>query len=363
MIKVFVVNVLLMSMFCVSGKRDPIRLPDFPDSLGIAGAFMGVSNGAVIVAGGSQFEKPQWNDGTKQVLDGIWVLCKDAGEYKWKYAGKLPFHVSNGASVTVPQGVICIGGATDTAESDAVLLLTWDTVRRTIRIKQLPSLPQPCAYLSAIAQEEQVMVAGGRNSDSPDGMDNWWMLDLRPASPQHWQSLGLLPSPRFGAIFAFLRDGNRRYVVLGSGKSENNYLTDLYRCSLDDKAGTWGRLRAMPRAALVAPRVSTGGSAMWVLGGSDGVNIANRLALRNEYHLNETILKYDMRTDSWTVVGTLPEGIAATRALPWENGVLLVGGELGNAMRSPKVWLYNELITKNEENRRIDSSSVFNAER
>lgn len=347
MSKVLAISVWLINMVLISAKADPVRLPDFPDSLGIAGAFMGVSNDVVIVAGGSHFDQPQWNGGTKQLLDDIWILRREtSGEYKWIHRGTLPFPISNGASVTLPEGVICMGGATDTAESDAVFLLTWDDVQQTVRIKPLPSLPQPCAYLSAIALAGQVMVAGGKNKDCPNGMDNWWMLDLDDASLGGWQCLGPLPSPRFGSVLNGVEEGSERYLLLGSGKSKTNYLTDLYRWSFDGNVNTWEPLGAMPRAALVAPTVSTGGSAMWVFGGSDGVNIVNRLALRDEYHLNDTILRYDIHTDTWVAVGTLPEGIVATQAVRWENGVLLIGGELGNAMRSRKVWLYDELIKK-----------------
>lgn len=345
MSKVIAVNLLWMSMIWITGKADPVGLPDFPDSLGIAGAFIGISNGAVVVAGGSHFDKPQWNGGTKRLLDSIWALRREPnGGFEWTHAGTLPFRVSNGASVSTPKGLICIGGATDTGESDAVFLLTWDTVEQAVRFKQLARLPQPCAYLSAVALKGHVMVAGGKNKDCPNGMDNWWMLDFQRKPLGNWQCLGRLPSPRHGAVLASLTYKSKHYLLLGSGKSGADYLTDLYRCPIDEKAGTWEQLGTMPRAALVAPTMSTDGSAMWVLGGSDGTNIANRLTLRDEYHLNRTILRYDMPTDTWAIVGTLPEGIVSTQALPWENGVLLVGGELGNAMRSPKVWLYKELI-------------------
>ncbi|PPL02179.1 Kelch motif-containing protein [Parapedobacter indicus] len=344
---VIVVNLLWMSMIYITGKAHPVRLPDFPNSLGIAGAYLGVSNNVVIVAGGSHFNKPQWSGGTKQLLDDIWVLRGNAdGGYEWIAMGKLPFRVSNGASATTPQGVICVGGATDTGESDAVFLLTWDTVRQTVRLKELPRLPQPCAYLSAIVSAGRVIVAGGKNTDCPNGMDNWWMLDFQRKPSANWQRLGPLPSSRHGVVLASLAKDGKHYLLLGSGKSGTDYLTDLYRCPIDEKTGAWERLDDMPRAALVAPTVSTDGQVMWVLGGSDGVNITNRLTMRDEYHLNRTILRYDVSTDTWTVVGTLPEGVVSTQALPWKGGVLLVGGELGNAMRSRKVWLYNELITK-----------------
>src|SRR5690606_16064184 len=276
---------------------------------------MGVSNDVVIVAGGSHFNRPQWNGGTKQLLDDIWVLHGNAdGGYEWIAMGKLPFRVSNGASVTTTEGVICIGGATDTGESDAVFILAWDKVKQTVQFKRLPRLPQPCAYLKAVALKRSVIVAGGKNTDCPNGMDNWWMLDFQDQLPGSWQCLGQLPSPRHGVVFASFAEEGKHYLLLGSGKSGADYLTDLHRCPIDEKIGTWERLGNMPRAALAAPVVSTDGPVVWVLGGSDGVNIAHRLALRDEYHLNRTILRYDMLTDTWEVVGALPGGGGSTEA-------------------------------------------------
>ena len=98
--------------------------------------------------------------------------------------------------------------------------------------------------------------------------------------------------------------------------------------------------------ALVAASTVDGENSLLVFGGSDGINIENRLTLRNQYHLNDTILRYDTSTKVWADIGRMPIGVVATQAIPWEGGVLLVGGELGNAMRSSKVWWFNEVSAK-----------------
>src|SRR4051794_13907380 len=49
-------------------------LPDLPDPLGLAGAFAGVSSGALLVAGGANFPNGMpWDGGAKVWQDRVWV--------------------------------------------------------------------------------------------------------------------------------------------------------------------------------------------------------------------------------------------------------------------------------------------------
>ena len=331
---------------CCSASAQTLRMPypDFPEKLGVAGAFMGISNGVAIVAGGSNFDKPLWAGGTKRLLNDIWILRNEPnGYWAWIHGGKLPFRISNGASVTAPQGVVCIGGTTEAGETDNVFRLRWNVDKQLVELTHLPVLPQACAYSSAAIFENRILVAGGKEAGSPDGMDNFWELDMKQHPLRGWQSVGKLPTPRFGAVFAVLEDNGNPYLLLASGKRGRDYLTDGYRRVLDGPERVWTPLGAMPRAALAAPTVTADGTQLLVFGGSDGVNIESRLAMRDDYHLNDTILRYDMRTKVWMAIGRMPVGVVATHAFPWEGGVLLVGGELGNAMRSRKSWWFDGL--------------------
>src|SRR4051794_15669468 len=64
------------------------QLPSMPDAIGLAGSFAGVSNGALLVAGGANFpNKMPWEGGTKVWYNTIYVLEKPKA--KWKVAGHL----------------------------------------------------------------------------------------------------------------------------------------------------------------------------------------------------------------------------------------------------------------------------------
>ena len=51
------------------------QLPSLPDARGFAGSFAGVSNGSLIVAGGTHFiDKMPWEGGTKLWYDTVFAL-------------------------------------------------------------------------------------------------------------------------------------------------------------------------------------------------------------------------------------------------------------------------------------------------
>jgi solute:Na+ symporter, SSS family len=81
------------------------ELPPLPDTLGLGGAIIGESNGALLVAGGSNFNTPTSEGGTKRYMNEIYIFDKDPNDkYKWENVGRLPYPVSNGASVTTASG-------------------------------------------------------------------------------------------------------------------------------------------------------------------------------------------------------------------------------------------------------------------
>jgi hypothetical protein len=59
-------------------------LPDLPDSVGVAGPFVGISDDALIVAGGANFpDSPPWQGGQKIWYDEIHVLEKNTDGNLW----------------------------------------------------------------------------------------------------------------------------------------------------------------------------------------------------------------------------------------------------------------------------------------
>src|SRR3954469_737650 len=98
-----VLMTMLVASPAFSGKW--ARLSRLPDKEGFAGAFAGVSGGALLVAGGANFpDKKPWEGGTKIWYDTVFVLDRPDGE--WKVAGRLPRRLGYGVSVTHGDGVV-----------------------------------------------------------------------------------------------------------------------------------------------------------------------------------------------------------------------------------------------------------------
>ncbi len=135
------------------------ELPPVPDKEGFAAPFVGVSNGALIVAGGANFpDGYPWEDGKNVWYDSVFVLEKpNAG--KWKTGFKLPGPLAYGISITTDRGLLCIGGGDSEKHVADVFQLEWKGGE--IRTTTLPSLPKPCAFGSGVRVCNTVYVAGG----------------------------------------------------------------------------------------------------------------------------------------------------------------------------------------------------------
>ena len=104
-IQVFKYALLLIlncSFFVSLGNTNPSnfdwkQLPEFPafgnqtKANGVTGAFSGVHNDVLIVAGGANFDEPKWET-NKSWHNDIFVLEKDAKH--WSKKGELPFQIS-----------------------------------------------------------------------------------------------------------------------------------------------------------------------------------------------------------------------------------------------------------------------------
>src|SRR5690554_682000 len=104
------------------------NVDEIPGNEGLAGVFAGVHNNVLLVAGGTAFpeEKP-WEGGTKYFSDVVLVYERTANGVRLLNAStKLPVALGEGASVSLPQGLLCIGGESPDGLSSRIFLLSWN---------------------------------------------------------------------------------------------------------------------------------------------------------------------------------------------------------------------------------------------
>ncbi|MFH1266669.1 MAG: sodium:solute symporter, partial [Planctomycetota bacterium] len=336
------------------------QLPPLPDPEGFAGSFVGVSDDALVVAGGANFpEGRPWEGGTKVWYDDVFVLAEPEGQ--WKTGFRLPRPLAYGVSVTAGDGVVCHGGGDAERHYRDVFLL--ERSGGQIKITGLPPMPGPAAFFSGAVLDGTIYVAGGRAApESPESLATFWALDLsKEPDARKWQVLEPWPGePRMLAVAAvqsgsFFLVGGVSLVESQPGDDKRVFLNDGYR--YDPAKKQWSPIAPLPRFANAAPSpaVALGQSHFAVIGGDDGVN-ASRTAELKEAHPGflADILCYHVVTDTWITAGRFPKDAGAGLWPPvtanttwWHDRYVIPSGEARPGIRTPQVlWAEPVTITR-----------------
>ena len=156
---------------------------------GVSGAFAGlipkgfsVPHDRVLVAGGCNFpDVPAAEGGQKVFYTDIYAIALDGKETWWR-AGSLPCALAYGASVTTPEGLVCLGGTADGQKSeDFAVLLTLGTSGEAIS-RDIPSLPSALDNFAAAYGDGFIYVAGGLHN----GLPNRKAFRLKWPLPASW---------------------------------------------------------------------------------------------------------------------------------------------------------------------------------
>lgn len=315
------------------------KLPPLPDKHGFAGAFAGVSNGALIVAGGANFpDKAVWEGGKKHWSDKIFVLEKPDGQ--WRDGGVLPMPMGYGVSITTDKGLVCIGGADAERHYTDVFLLEWSTGK--IRRTALPALPQSCAYASGAQVGKVIYVAGGTATPtSTQAMKTFRALDLSERHPQ-WRELASWPgSERMLSVAA--AQGGAFYLFSGvslsaapDGSPKRSYLKDAYRYQPNKG---WTRLADLPHpvAAAPTPAATFGKTQIVIFGGDDGSK-AGFQPVQAHPGFARRVFAFNIGSNQWTEAGEGEAAHVTTAMTAWRNGFVIPSGEVRPGVRSPVVW-------------------------
>ncbi|MEQ1853657.1 MAG: galactose oxidase, partial [Chthoniobacteraceae bacterium] len=279
------------------------QLPAIPDAEGFAGSFAGVSNGALIVAGGANITGDKWAEPLrKQWYDSVFIVEEPDG--RWKTGFRLPRPLGYGVSATTERGVACIGGSDAQRHYADVFLMEWRDGQ--IATGKLPPLPRPCANACGAVADGTIFVAGGIDApDATQAMRNFWALRMR-VKDAVWEELEPWPGPErmlsvagsLGGSFSLF--GGARLKPGPDGKPVREYLRDAYRFT---PGKGWTRIADMPRAAVAAPSPAiVSGSRLLIVSGDDGTKV-NFAPVREHPGFPRDVLAYDTERDVWSVAG------------------------------------------------------------
>jgi len=319
------------------------ELPSIPDELGVAGPFVGVHADTLYVAGGANFPLSVWEN-DKVWYDAIYALPLGEAEPKSSTVGKPPRPLGYGVTVSIPEGIVCIGGNDANQTYADVFFLVESDQSRDIK---LPALPTPLCYASATVMGSHIYVAGGTSGLGLEtAQKNFWRLDWsqRKSEGWAWESLDAWPGPeRAFSVLVTQSNGESDCLYLIGGRhldAEGNtkFLKDVYE--YDPRRQDPWRKRAdlpMPQAAGTAAPI--GQSHIFTLGGADGSLFEQADDLKDDHPgFPKTIFAYHTITDTWIEAGEMPQNQVTTQAVSWGDQVLLASGEVRPRVRSPKVW-------------------------
>lgn len=352
---------------------------------GVSAPFAGSLGPNLIVAGGCNFPGvPAARGGKKQFYADIYEL-PHAAQYtneQWQKIGQLPHPLAYGVSVTVPHGVVCVGGTSDGKRSSALTYLLHTDRHRKLVVDTLPSLPQALDNMAGAYGGGYIYVAGGLSDGSPTNA----AYRLRYPGGRQWERLPDFPGrPRVQPAAAVQNAATTQCFYLAGGFAP---ATETLRAEAHTDALCYNPLtRQWTRTAPILPEgheqltlagafgTASGCAHIVFVGGVNkarfeaAVNRPQRLAeaelayekyrtqaalayldsLREEaatymlhpaewYQFNSQLVIYHTITDTWVTESQSPLLARAGAAfIPCGKEWIVVGGETKPGIRSPQV--------------------------
>lgn len=358
----------------VVAKTSSTELPSLPTqtkgspSLGFAGMMGGKVDDILIAAGGANFPYGlPWEGGKKVYSDKIYILKNG----QWQLSKeRLPSPLAYGASVSIPEGVLVMGGEDGTSTSDKVFLLQYDSENEKLDIIEYPSLPEPLAYSTAVVEDDFVYVVGGKNSKK--SVNSFYRISLTDKS--NWEKLNDFPGTAralHATAIQETKDSRKIFVIGGRNQiagKKSEPLTDYLSYDLNE--GIWeneGELTINEKSKVLmgASAETMGSMHLIVYGGSDEVlfdqlehiglelgqtpndSIAAKLTAKRDKILNthpgfsKEIIAYNSITKKWFVYDSVPHKIPVTAlSFKKDDEFYIVSGEVSPGIRTPKVRKY-----------------------
>lgn len=318
-------------------------LPQLPQP--IAGQFVGVHAGRLIVAGGTCWSKPKWEGGEKRWTPAIYTL--GPSESEWRKGGEQAEPLAYGGAVNTSAGVVCIAGQGPAAASASVHLLFCDGTR--VKQRRLADLPEPRMLLGAALSGNSIFAAGGQLSPSATtAATTVWELEA-PDGEWHrarWRAAPPIPGP--GRILPAVATCEGGFCLASgaslsegpSGGSQREYLLDGFRC----KRGTgWSPLPSLPAPVVAAPACSDASGRFLVFGGDDGV-LASKGPELGPRHPGFRRAVLRLEDGHWREIASLPESLVTTGIAQWRGSLVIPGGEDRPGSRSARVLLIQGVL-------------------
>ncbi|MNR99443.1 N-acetylneuraminate epimerase precursor [compost metagenome] len=341
-------------------------------SLGFAGAINGISNDALIVSGGANFQdKMPWEGGKKHYSKEIHVLQKCNNTYSWNktVTSTLPEPIAYCGNTATDSGVVYVGGENENGLSNKAFLLKWNATKNEVETKSLPNFPVHITNIGLTHIGNVVYAIGG--DETSKSSDLFLSIDLNNSYPE-WKTLPKLPIALANSVVVAQndKDGTNIYVIGGRTKTPSG-ISDLHNTTFvfNLKKQIWESRANISDGAnttnfSAGAGVAVGNHSIVIVGGDNGTVFhkietylsqiaqtnspeekAKLASEKNKLNTNHDgfykgVLLYNTLTDSWSKIGELPFlAHVTTTASLWNGEIVLSNGEIKPGIRTPDVML------------------------
>lgn len=293
------------------------ELPPLPQPL--RGAFVGVQNGTLLLAGGLTE--------AGEVSNAIYVSPPPAeGETRsWTLAGELETPRAFGAVASSPAGIELIGGEVDGQPVATVTRLQWSPETSQLQQTALPDLPTSISRAAALRFGGDLYVAGGRDAG---GNRLRRFLTLRPGEAEGtFEWIELEPWPQGEVTAPVLVEALEHLYLFGGRAGQEEAAPVAYRWSERDG---WTKLATADQWPAGAAAAQVGPSHVFVVGGTNDDGSAST-----------DILAYHTITDTWFTAGTLDRPAPTDlTAISLGNQIALLGTDAAFMLAPQPVMPY-----------------------
>jgi len=353
----------------------------FAQPEGLAGVFAGAQGDYLLIAGGTNYAGQSFSAGARRAWwADIYVLHRQYTPdqktvYEWLPSGaELPRNLAYGASVSTPEGVLCMGGAEQNQVSDACFLMKWNAEAKKVEFEDCPKLPKPLACSTAVRIGTTVYLLGGANQMPAGRATNAFLaLDLSKKGDPAAFTWKMLPSwdgpGRIFPIAAASLEKGVESIYLCGGRDPGNtpdFLTDLHK--FNPVKNDWSILgdivdpQGHPSSVMAAPAFHVPPHHLVVVSGTDQELVKmlennqrkleavdateeeararyNKLLLDNYPGYTRSVMAYDAEIGEWSNLSNFPgKACLTTPCVNWDGAIIIPGGETGPGQRSPQIW-------------------------
>lgn len=333
----------------------------FPDgesgyALGVSGCYARKLGDFLLMAGGCNFpDKPVSEGGIKHYYKGIYIArVDDSSSLRWVKAGELPMEAAYGATVSLPDRLIFIGGSNSSDRFSSVLSFSFDCMKDSGLIcETLPPLPHAVDNMSATLLGDTLYVLGGNRNGIPSSSMFSLCLDNYSAG---WTEVPFPGRPRVQPVCSSLLG---KLYVFGGFTSGGDASVSTDRLCYHPESGQWQVVKA-PLTTKGEPLTLTGGvsvsygDVLLICAGGvnrdifeDAISARYQMVRESEYLLqpiewyrfNDQLLAYNVRSGEWIRIGVPSPMLARAGSSLVVFGDILfyIGGELKPGVRTPGI--------------------------